>query len=85
MAWCGWCSCGRDPGVANWLDTAGHSNGAMILRCVRTTTAPTPTVRLVSFDAIASALPADTRTVTVDERASVLERRRRAVHKRFAR
>ena len=29
--------CGsRDPGVANWLDTAGHSNGAMILRCVRT-------------------------------------------------
>ncbi len=77
--------CGRDPGIANWLDTAGFSNGAMILRCVRTTTAPTPTVRLVSFDAIASALPADTRTVTVDERASVLERRRRAVHKRFAR
>ena len=77
--------CGRDPGIANWLDTAGFSNGAMIVRCVRTTTAPTPTVRLVSFDAIASALPADTRTVTVDERASVLERRRRAVHKRFAR
>ena len=35
--------CGRDPGMANWLDTAGYSNGAMILRCVRTTTAPTPT------------------------------------------
>ena len=32
----------HDPGVANWLDTAGHSNGAMILRCVRTETAPTP-------------------------------------------
>ena len=37
--------CGRDPGVANWLDTAGHSNGAMILRCVRTETAPTPDAR----------------------------------------
>jgi hypothetical protein len=76
--------CGRDPGVANWLDTAGHSNGAMILRCVRTTTAPTPNTRVVSFDDIASALPADTKRVTADERASVLERRRRAVHERFA-
>jgi hypothetical protein len=76
--------CGRDPGVANWLDTAGFSNGAMILRCVRTTTAPTPNVRVVSFDEITSALPADTARITADERASVLERRRRAVHERFA-
>lgn len=76
--------CGRDPGVANWLDTAGHSNGAMILRCVRTATAPIPTARLVSFDDVASALPADTTRVTADERASVLDRRRRAVIERFA-
>jgi hypothetical protein len=66
--------CERDPGIANWLDTAGHSNGAMILRCVRTTSAPTPTARLVSFDDIASALPADTTRLTADERASVHER-----------
>jgi len=77
--------CGRDPGVANWLDTAGYSNGAMILRCVRTETAPIPDARLVAFDDIASALPADTKRVTADERASVVERRRRAVHARFAR
>jgi hypothetical protein len=77
--------CARDPGVANWLDTAGHSNGAVILRCVRTETAPTPTTRLVAFDDVASALPSDTTTVTPDERASVLERRSRAVHRRFAR
>jgi hypothetical protein len=77
--------CDRDPGVANWLDTAGFSNGAMILRCVRTETAPTPDVRLVAFDDIDAALPADTRRVTADERAAVLERRRRAVHRRFAR
>jgi hypothetical protein len=76
--------CGRDPGVANWLDTAGFSNGAMILRCVRTSTAPTPSSRVVAFDEIASALPADTARVTADQRASVLERRRRAVHERFA-
>lgn len=77
--------CARDPGVANWLDTAGHSNGAMILRCVRTLTAPTPVARVVPFDAIANALPADTKRVSSDERASILERRRRAVHERFAR
>jgi hypothetical protein len=77
--------CGRDPGVANWLDTAGHSNGAMILRCVRTTTAPTPNARVVAFDDIASALPADTRRVTAEERAAVVQRRRLAVHERFAR
>ena len=76
--------CGRDPGVANWLDTAGFSNGAMILRCVRTNTAPTPSARVVSFDAIASALPADTLRITAAERASIIERRRRAVHERFA-
>ncbi|HEX5256619.1 MAG TPA: DUF1214 domain-containing protein [Mycobacterium sp.] len=75
----------RDPGVANWLDTAGHSNGAMILRCVRTETAPTPTVRLVAFDDVGSALPADTKMITAEERARILSARRRAVHKRFAR
>ena len=76
--------CGRDPGVANWLDTAGFSNGAMILRCVRTATAPTPRARVVAFDEIASALPADTSRITAAERASIIERRRRAVHERFA-
>jgi hypothetical protein len=76
--------CAQDPGVANWLDTAGFSNGAMILRCVRTTSAPTPRARVVTFDEITSALPADTAMITAAERASVLERRRRAVHKRFA-
>jgi hypothetical protein len=77
--------CGRDPGVANWLDTAGFSNGAMILRCVRTETAPVPQARLVAFDDIDSALPADTRRVSPEERAAVLLGRRRAVHERFAR
>ena len=74
----------RDPGVANWLDTAGHSNGAMILRCVRTDTAPTPSVRSVKFDDIASALPAETRKVTADQRARIVEARRRAVSERFS-
>ena len=77
--------CARDPGVANWLDTADHSNGAMILRCVRTKTAPTPTARVVKFDEIRSALPADTAMITADERASILRARRRTVYERFHR
>lgn len=49
--------CSQDPGVANWLDTAGFSNGPIILRCVRTKTAPTPSTRVVPLDDIHAALP----------------------------
>jgi hypothetical protein len=76
--------CRPDPGIANWLDTAGFSNGAMILRCVRTSTAPIPNCRIVALDDIDSVLHPDTARITTEERASVLERRRRAVHERFA-
>jgi hypothetical protein len=75
--------CSQDPGVANWLDTAGHSNGAIILRCVRTATAPTPSTRVVPFGDIRAHLPSDTATVTAEQRASILSARRSAVCERF--
>jgi hypothetical protein len=75
----------RDPGIANWLDTAGHSNGAMLLRCVRTDTAPVPSSRVVKFDDVSTVLPADTALTTAEERAEAIAQRRRAVHKRFRR
>jgi hypothetical protein len=77
--------CADDPGVANWLDTAGHSNGPIILRCVRTKTAPTPTTRVVPFDCIHAELPSDTKKITPEQRAYILAARRRAVHERFLR
>jgi hypothetical protein len=77
--------CAKDPGVANWLDTAGHSNGAMLLRCVRTETAPVPDSRVVKVDEILSSLPDDTTMTNADTRAKVIEARRRAVHERFYR
>lgn len=77
--------CDRDPGIANWLDTAGHSNGPIILRCVRTETAPTPTTRVVQFDNVHAELPSDTAQVTPEQRAPILAARRRAVHERFGR
>lgn len=76
--------CPDDPGVANWLDTAGHSNGPIILRCVRTETAPTPAARVVPVGAIRAELPPDTTEVTPEQRRSVLAARRRAVQNRFA-
>ncbi len=75
----------KDPGVANWLDTAGHSNGAMLLRCVRTETAPVPSTRVVKFGDVRSALPPETTTIRTEERALVIAARRRAVQTRFYR
>lgn len=75
----------EDPGVANWLDTAGYSNGPIILRCVRTKTAPTPTTRVVPVGNIRAELPSDTAVVTPEERKSILVARRRAVRERFGR
>jgi hypothetical protein len=74
-----------EPGIANWLDTAGHSEGPVILRCVRTETAPVPTTRVVPMADIDAALPARTRRVTPDERAAVMDARRLAVSRRFVR
>ena len=75
----------EDPGVANWLDTAGHGEGPVILRCVRTETAPVPSTRVVPFAAVAAALPGDTRRVSPEERAAVMDGRARGVAQRFVR
>ncbi len=75
----------EDPGVANWLDTAGHSAGPVILRCVRTESAPVPETHVVRFGDVASSLPADTTRVTPEERRRTIAARRLAVSKRFSR
>ncbi len=74
-----------DPGVPNWLDTAGHSAGPVILRCVRTETAPVPTTRVIQLAEVYRALPPGTRRVTAEERRDTLAARRLAVSKRFCR
>ncbi len=44
----------RDPGVANWLETAGHGSGAMCWRWVRPEVdpPPVPSTRVVSVDEV---------------------------------
>jgi hypothetical protein len=39
----------RDPGLPNWLDTAGHRNGTLALRWVGASMQVHPTTRIVKF------------------------------------
>jgi hypothetical protein len=54
--------CDRNPGIANWLETTGHTRGVMMLRWQRLSRALTaedgPTVQLVRFDELLKAEPA---------------------------
>ncbi|MCY1338894.1 hypothetical protein D9M69_247640 [compost metagenome] len=40
----------RDPGLPNWLETAGHANGTLCLRWVGAKTPVHPTTRVVKLD-----------------------------------
>jgi hypothetical protein len=72
-----------DPGVPNWLDTAGHDRGTLIARFVMAEAEPKPSFRVVKLADVRAALPADTPHVTPEERDASLVRRRRAVWRRF--
>jgi hypothetical protein len=76
---------GRDPGVANWLDTAGNRQGAMIFRWLRAAGAPVPDTRLVPLTDLPALLPPGTPTVDPATRATTIAARRAAVRRRFPR
>lgn len=69
----------RDPGVANWLDTAGETEGVLQYRWVWSRDNPVPRAETVAFDAIRAHLPADTPRLGAQERVS--ERRLRRRHR----
>jgi hypothetical protein len=75
----------RDPGVANWLDTAGHRQGPMIFRWLRADAAPVPTTRVVAFTDVAAALPEATARIDEETRRRAIAARRAGVRRRFAR
>ena len=73
----------KDPGVANWLDTAGHSEGGMLIRWLECDSGPRPITKKVDFDEVWKALPESTARVTPEQRAEMLERRRSHVARRY--
>ena len=66
----------EDPGVPNWLDTAGYSSGAIQGRWFDASSAPIPQVRKVKVGSIRSELPADTPEVTPAQRDIAIRERR---------
>lgn len=75
----------EDPGVANWLDTAGHTQGTIAARFLLADAAPVVRLRAVSLAELHRELPDDTARVTPAARAAALARRRHAVLRRYRR
>ncbi len=75
----------EDPGVPNWLDTAGHPQGTIAPRFLLADSAPVPQLRVVKLAELRDALPQDTPRVTPAQRTDALERRRHAVLRRYRR
>lgn len=73
----------RDPGVHNWLDTAGYPSGAIQGRWFEASEQPMPTIRKVKIADVLANLPADTRQVTPAQRAVDLRNRRLAAQMRI--
>lgn len=72
----------RDPGVHNWLDTAGYASGAIQGRWFNSDARPTPTMRKVKLADVRSHLPADTALVTPEARAAAIRERTLRAHMR---
>ena len=58
----------RDPGISNWLDTAGAETGVLQYRWIWTEDNPKPTLRRVPFAEIWRAIPDGTPRVSAKER-----------------
>lgn len=65
----------EDPGVPNWLDTAGYLEGGIYGRWYGADAAPVPTLKRVPLTEVREHLPPDTPVVGPEERAHALRRR----------
>lgn len=72
----------EDPGIPNWLDTSGMTEGCLQYRYIWTEDNPMPSVRTVPVAALRDALPVATPTITPEARREAIRVRRRAVARR---
>ena len=73
----------EDPGVANWLDTAGIDRGVVLLRWYRADHYPVPEATRMRSEDVMDALPEDVRRISPEERRRSLVARRAAVLRRY--
>jgi hypothetical protein len=72
----------RDPGVHNWLDTAGYQSGALQGRWFAASEKPVPSIKKVKLADLPNHLPPDTARVSSQDRAIALRNRRLAAQMR---
>ncbi|OBI19647.1 hypothetical protein A5714_00930 [Mycobacterium sp. E2462] len=73
----------RDPGVHNWVDTQGFECGNLTYRHMLDGAPVALDTRVVGYDALLDALPADTAMVNEAERAAALRERFCAIRRRY--
>jgi hypothetical protein len=74
-----------DPGVANWLDPCGWERGTLAVRYLKPDQVPAVEYQTIPRNALDDHLPDGTAGVSPAERHVVLERRRRALTRRYRR
>jgi hypothetical protein len=72
----------EDPGVPNWLDPAGFTEGTIYGRWYDCDSNPVPTITRVALPELRHHLPSDTPVVTSHEREAELRGRVRAAQRR---
>jgi hypothetical protein len=72
----------KDPGVLNWLDTAGYSSGAIQGRWNECSSTPIPSLRKVALADVRRLLPPETPLVTPEQRERAVRERRAQLQQR---
>lgn len=72
----------KDPGVPNWLATAGYPSGMIQGRWMECSTQPVPQVRKVALSQVRKHLPKGTDTVTPEQREQLIRDRRATLQQR---
>jgi hypothetical protein len=72
----------KDPGVPNWLDTAGYPQGVIQGRWMNCDAKPIPSIRKLALADVRKSLPPETTQVTAAERDRIIRARRAAFQQR---
>ncbi|HEX4375903.1 MAG TPA: hypothetical protein VHZ99_02000 [Steroidobacteraceae bacterium] len=72
----------QDPGVPNWLDTAGYARGMIQGRWFDCDEQPLPSMQKVRIAELRRYLPKDTPSVTAEQREHLIRERRAALQQR---
>jgi hypothetical protein len=72
----------NDPGVPNWLDTAGYNSGAIQGRWTACSANPIPSIQKVALADVRKYLPAETPMISAGQRDRLVRERRSQLQQR---